>query len=727
MPELQGALVAPWGRATPLAGATVLPWGRATPLQAFGTAYTPPAPPGGGTPFTPGDLTAPLALAALPSYHQAHTLTVMDLRTATALQVDSVRISLDDGAAFWTFSAEGPPELYGVLTTGEQPARLQVVVDGQAWAFVVETATRPRSSTRRRISFGGRSVAAVADAPYQFALTYSAEAPTTAAQLCAGALLAAGVALDWMLADWLIPAGAVSIQGTPMDVVRAVAGAVGAMVTAHPSEYRITVQSRYELLPNEWAAAVPDVQVHSDAVESETSERADRPAYTGVFVAGQQGGALGYVQLQGTSGADQAPMVTDPLLTDEAALRERGRAVLGAGGQQARVSRTLPVRTGAGEPGVLERGALLRCVDAADNGAPGQSIWHGLVRSVALTAQLPVVQQTVAIERHTAWVVDPDTSEPLVLVAPVPNQSAVVGAEYAFDLTPYRSGGKPPYTWTMRAGALPDAVGISGEALAGTPATAGLTTGLRLRLADSAGRMVDTPEFTFTASSPATGLGDNGTVLVKARFDGTPGSGGPFSNEGTLAGEFPSSGGFSHTDALVQQGTTSLTGNVFAFTCSSPSAWASALQATVSEPVTFDAWIGVGAGSVGGNFHVGFNYADGANRAGFSVLWQDGSNAGVARLKFRQTGLIDVDTEVSRSVLHHFCFSIDENDVVRAFVDGVLVATNAAYTGGTGLPSPAAITVQGGSFAIATPFYLDNLRFQTGYAQTTEFTPPPTV
>lgn len=501
MPDVQGALVAPWGTAQPLASATVTPWGRAARVQTFGTAYTPPASPPEGESFTPNDLTAPLALGPADTYHQAHTLAVTDLRTGTALQVDSLRLTLDDGAAFWTLSAEGPPALYAVLTGGEQPALLRVELDGHVWAFVVETVTRPRRSTPARVGFGGRSVAAVADAPYQFALTYSADAPTTAAQLCAGALLAAGVALDWKLADWLIPAGAVSIQGTPMDVVRAVAGAVGAVVTAHPSDYRITVQSRYELLPNEWAYAPPDVQLHSSAVESETFDRADKPAYTGVFVAGQQGGALGYVRLEGTSGGDQAPMVTDPLLTEEVALTERARSVFGAGGQQARVSRVVPVCTAAGQPGVFDRGQLVRCVDAAENGAAGQAIWHGMVRSVVVNAQMPVVQQTLGLERHTKHIVDPETADPLVLVGEIEDQVAAVGAVYLLDLTPYRSGGLPPYTWSLRSGALPEGVSIVGETLVGTavaPMPAVLSS---LRVTDAVSQMQDTPQFSISAAA----------------------------------------------------------------------------------------------------------------------------------------------------------------------------------------------------------------------------------
>jgi hypothetical protein len=493
MPEVQALTALPWGLAAQAQAVTALPWGVAARVQAFGSAYTPPAPPPGGTEVTPGNLVAATALGAATRYRQVHSMSVVDLRTDTALHVDALRIGLDDGSALWTLSASArDPAVFDTLTTGEQPASVRVTIDGLEWCFVVETVQRPRSHGKRTVAFGGRSVAAAADKPYQFEQRYIADAPTTAAQLVSGALLSAGVTLEWKLADWLIPAGALSLVGTPMDVARAVAAAVGATVTAHRSEPTVTIESRYPQLPNEWAYAVPDVQVHSHAVRDDNFERADQPAYTGVFVAGQQAGALAYVRLDGTSGADQAPLVTDPLLTDVDALRERGRAVLGAGGKQARVTRSLPVRVGAGEPGVLARGALARWLD--QTGAGGIAIWHGMVRAVSVEAALPVVRQSVTVERHTAWTPNPDDSPALVFEGPIPDQEATVDEAYTFDLTPYRSGGLSPYVWSMRTGALPAGLAIVGESIAGTPTLAGVSA-LSLRVTDAVSRMQDSNAF----------------------------------------------------------------------------------------------------------------------------------------------------------------------------------------------------------------------------------------
>ncbi|MGM3078616.1 hypothetical protein ACS2TM_26995, partial [Bacillus cereus group sp. BC310] len=84
---------------------------------------------------------------------------------------------------------------------------------------------------------------------------------------------------------------------------------------------------RYRWLPNEWRDQVPDVEIHLDVVLADSYERADKPAYNGVFVAGEAGGSIARIYLAGTLGDKLAPMVTDALLTEGAALRQRGESI----------------------------------------------------------------------------------------------------------------------------------------------------------------------------------------------------------------------------------------------------------------------------------------------------------------------------------------------------------------------------------------------------------------
>ena len=202
--------------------------------------------------------------------------------------------------------------------------------------------------------------------------------------------------IDWRAPDWPVPADVWSFRGSPFAVVSHVAEAVGAVVEADRTQLAVRVSSRYETMPNEWGTTAPDVQIAWHAVESENTGRRDQPPYSGVVLAGQQGGALGLVRLAGTSGADAAPMLTHPLLTDVDALRERGRTELGASGRARHITRSLPILNGSGEPGVLRRGQLVRWVDP-------DATWSGVVRAVRIEAELGKARQHVTCERRDSY------------------------------------------------------------------------------------------------------------------------------------------------------------------------------------------------------------------------------------------------------------------------------------------------------------------------------------
>ena len=168
-------------------------------------------------------------------------------------------------------------------------------------------------------------------------------APTTAAQLSALAQTFTGLEVAWTLGDWLMPASSWSFTGSPLGLVRALAQAVGADVIADRTGFGVTVLARYDEAPNLWATTPPDWQVPLAAVESIQQQRADTPEYDGLVVAGPRQGDVLQARLAGTSGGRQAPMVTDPALTDVDALRLRADATLLGYGKQVRDSRTLQI------------------------------------------------------------------------------------------------------------------------------------------------------------------------------------------------------------------------------------------------------------------------------------------------------------------------------------------------------------------------------------------------
>ena len=142
---------------------------------------------------------------------------------------------------------------------GGLPQRLQVGIDGMQFVFSVTSTARSRSFDRRRVSVQGISATAMLGAPYMPRQSWLSTSVATAQQLAVAALEFSGVDLDWQIPDWQVPAGAWSVQGTPLQAVLRVAESVNAVVRSHRSAEQLIVAPRYPVLPWEWGAAVPDV------------------------------------------------------------------------------------------------------------------------------------------------------------------------------------------------------------------------------------------------------------------------------------------------------------------------------------------------------------------------------------------------------------------------------------------------------------------------------------
>jgi len=96
----------------------------------------------------------------------------------------------------------------------------------------------------------------------------------------------------------------------------------------------------------------------------------------------------------GTAGNLLAPMVVDPLITQAAAARQRGVAVLADTGRQIEVSLRLPVLA---ETGIIEPGAFVEYHD----GSQGRLIRRiGIVRSTQVEAGMPEVWQTLGVQSY---------------------------------------------------------------------------------------------------------------------------------------------------------------------------------------------------------------------------------------------------------------------------------------------------------------------------------------
>lgn len=340
---------------------------------------------------------ARFVIPVLPVYMQIHHLTAHLLPGMEPVALTDVVIAADDDSYCWSLSAQGPEHLLDQLApAGALPQRLQIGIDGISFVFAVTGLARSRTFERRSVAVQGVSVTAMLGAPYMPRQTWLAEAPATAQQLALAALEFTGVGLDWQIADWLLPAGAWSFQGTPLQAVLRLAESVNAVVRSHRTAEQLIVAPRYAHLPWEWGTAVPDVQMPAAVIVTDELRPDPRAEYNAVYVAGGSvGGVLGHVVRAGSGRDRLAPQIQDDLITHADAARMRGGWALAASGNKLQHTIGMPVLTGGTNPGILNPGQLLEVADT-------DGTWRGLVRGVSVSASMPRVRQQLVVERTAA-------------------------------------------------------------------------------------------------------------------------------------------------------------------------------------------------------------------------------------------------------------------------------------------------------------------------------------
>jgi len=329
-------------------------------------------------------------------YLVINNVTLHRLPDGLPVPVFNLSLSLDAASWTWGFDAQLPAKAESLVAPGyaSGPVELVASVNGTQFRVLAESISRERSFGDASIRVSGRGRNAVLAAPYAPVMNFQQPQARTARQLMDDVLTLNGISLgwniDWGLTDWNVPAGVFVKQGTWIEALVAIASAVGGYLIPHPSDQILRVRHRYPAAPWDWATVTPDFVLPVDAVARESMRWIEKPAYNRVFASGQDVGVLGQVTRAGTAGDVLAPMVVDALITEAAAARQRGIAVLGDTGQQIEVSLRLPVLA---ETGIIEPGAFVEYQD-------GSVTRLGLVRSTQVEAGIPEVWQTLGVQSH---------------------------------------------------------------------------------------------------------------------------------------------------------------------------------------------------------------------------------------------------------------------------------------------------------------------------------------
>lgn len=354
--------------------------------------------PGWGIPTPPGPQPNPAGTFVVPvlqAYIVFNESTLVRVDTGAVIPAAAMSIGLDADSWTWQFSATlRASDRALVLPAGSTPVEVQASVNGNPFRFVIEAVSRDNTFGADRLRISGRGLAAELAAPYAPQLTFRNANARTAQQLIADALTVNAVpldwAIDWQLTDWLVPAGAFSLQGAYIDAVKAVAEAAGAFILPDPVTRTLRIVHTYPTAPWDWASATPDFELPAAVITRESTEWVTRPAYNRVFVSGVNAGVLGQITRTGTAGDLVAPMVTDPLATHADAVRQRGLAVLGNTGRQLQQSLSLPILE---ETGVIQPGRLVQYLD-------GTTPRIGIVRATQVESSHGIASQTISLEIH---------------------------------------------------------------------------------------------------------------------------------------------------------------------------------------------------------------------------------------------------------------------------------------------------------------------------------------
>lgn len=418
--RLQEARHASWGVAKPLDPRAALPWGMLTPADldrraAFGesrgvdarfvapwTIFFRRLSPGWSAVIPIHDPNAPPeALYIVPVRRFYMTINSVELRKLDGnveLPAYSFAMSLDCDSWTWSFNASLRKDALPHVRrpAGADPVEIEATVNGVPYRLRIERISREANFPTTRIRVSGRGLAATLAAPHSPVMSFgNPSAARTAQQLANDVLTVNGVPLgwtvDWQLTDWLVPAGAWTFQGSYIEAINDIARAAGGYVQPHPTAATLRVLPRYPSAPWTWNTAAPDVELPAAAVELESTEWIDKPAYNRVFVGGVAQGVFGPVTRTGTAGDLVAPQVAHALVTAVEAHSQRGLAELADTGAQAHLQLKLPVLA---ESGLILPGQLVRYI--------GTETVTGIVRRTSLDGSTPIVRQTIGVETHVA-------------------------------------------------------------------------------------------------------------------------------------------------------------------------------------------------------------------------------------------------------------------------------------------------------------------------------------
>jgi hypothetical protein len=320
------------------------------------------------------------------------------------IEFNSVSVGMDKDSWCWAFNGTIPyTEFDKVEPSNSGPVEIEVEINGLLWRVLVEKYGKKEVFAKTDIQVTGRSVTAYLENPYAPVRSFNQSTAIQSRQFAENELTRAGLitgfSLDWQLIDplgWLMPANTWSYNDlTPIQVIQNIAQGAGGFVNSHPVQKQLIVLPDYPAPFWEWDAMTANKIIPESLIKARSLDWNEKPAYNGVYVSGENTGVTALVKRTGTAGDFQAPMYVNPMISHASAARNKGIALLSAGGKQARIGLDLPMESALG---LVTPGMLIQ-VQPSGNGTG----WKGLARATSISAAWGnglTVNQSIELERH---------------------------------------------------------------------------------------------------------------------------------------------------------------------------------------------------------------------------------------------------------------------------------------------------------------------------------------
>lgn len=259
---------------------------------------------------------------------------------SSKLPIANAAIGIDRDS--WAWSLSGNTLDYdaaaAMAPTSSGPIEVELNINTHAFRALVESVNGSWQFGSRAWTFSGRSPACVLADPYAPPTTTTWITTKNARQIVQEILSGTGISETWNITDWNILARTLAVNNAAkMDILRRIATATGAIIQATPAGSVLDFLYRYPYTPTAWAAATPEAVLSSDFTTNVSWAWAPQPGHDYVIVSGRDAGVLVHVKRTGASFTIPAETIIDPLIGQEVAGHNRGRALLDATGYDKRI------------------------------------------------------------------------------------------------------------------------------------------------------------------------------------------------------------------------------------------------------------------------------------------------------------------------------------------------------------------------------------------------------